>query len=117
DLHLGGGEVGPLGPFGQPAGEEGLARAVLAAYRLEHRAAGGDRRQFLCDRGGEPVQADRELVQAGVGDRAAPQRVEDLPPPGRAYLHRAAWGTSNCSSSSARFSRTVWTSPVRDRTG
>src|SRR5690606_22959620 len=97
--------------------EEGLARAVLAAYRLEHRAAGGDGRQLLPDRRGEPVQADREQVQAGVGDRAAAQRVEDLPPPGRADLHRAAPGTSNCSRNSARFRRTVWPSPVRDRTG
>jgi len=41
-LHLGGGEAQLAGPVGQPAGEEGLAAAVVAADGLEHGPAALD---------------------------------------------------------------------------
>ena len=46
---IGGGQAGPLGALLEPAGEEGLARAVLAADRLEAGAAPGDGPQLGVD--------------------------------------------------------------------
>ena len=69
DLHLGGGHAAPLGPLGEPAGEERLARAVLAAHRLEGGPAGRDAVQFFVDGALEPLHADREQVKARAAAR------------------------------------------------
>ena len=84
DLDLGGGEARALGPLGEPAGEERLAGAVLAADGLEGRAAPRDRGELVVDRRGEPVEADGEQVEPRCGHGAAPQRVDHLPPARRA---------------------------------
>ena len=64
DLDLGVGEArARLRPLGQPAGEERLAGAVLAADGLERRAARGDGVQLVVEGGGEPVEPDGEQVE------------------------------------------------------
>ena len=69
DLHLGGGEALAAGPLGQPAGDERLAGAVLAADRLEHGAAGGDGRSSSSKARGEAVEADGEHVEPALRAR------------------------------------------------
>ena len=109
DLDLGGGHAAPLGPLGQPAGEEGLARAVLTADRLERSAARRDAGQLVVEGSLEPLHADREQVKPGLRHGAAPQRVDDFPPPGGAHVRRRGHVASprNCCRSSSLFSATV----------
>ena len=86
DLHLGGGERAAQCPFGDIAGEERLAGAILATNRLERGPAAGDRVQFCVQGGREPVQADGEQVQAAGGHGSPPQRVDDLAAAARGRL-------------------------------
>ena len=78
DLHLGRRESLPLRPLLQPAHEERLAAAVLAADRLALRAAGRHRRQLVRQRGRERIEADREGLQAAPRHGATAERVDDL---------------------------------------
>src|SRR6266511_1024705 len=59
-MYLGGGEAEPFGALGQPTREERLARAVLAAHRLEHAAALGDPVEVVIYHPDEPVQPPRQ---------------------------------------------------------
>ncbi len=118
DLHLGGGQVHPAGPVGEPAGEEPLAGAVLPAHRLEHRAAGGHRGQVVADGGLEPAETDGEQIEPGFGDHAAAQRVEDLAAPGRAHLCRGVHPRRpNCSRSRVCSRRSVRPLSISASTG
>ncbi len=78
DLHLGGREPPPLGPLLEPAGEERLARAVLAADRLEAGAAPRDGLQFGVEGRLEPLQADGEDVEAPPRHGPPAEGVDDL---------------------------------------
>ena len=72
DLHLGRGEPFAFRALLQPAHEEGLAAAVLAAHRLELRTPRGDGCQLFAHHGLERLQADRERVEAAPRGGAAP---------------------------------------------
>jgi hypothetical protein len=78
DLHLRGGEAQPAGPVGQPAGEEGLAAAVVPADGLEHGPPAPDGQQFLLQGWPEAFQTYGEGVEAAVRDGAATQSIDDL---------------------------------------
>ena len=119
DLHLGGGEAAPLGPLGEPAGEEGLAGAVLAADGLEdasrrRRPCPGPRRSRPSNRSRPTARRSRPAD----GHGAAAQRVDDLAPAGRAdRTVTTAPPRPNCSRSRAMSSRTVRRRRSCDSTG
>src|SRR5262249_48945717 len=118
DLHLGGGHATPLGALGEPAGEERLAGALLAADRLEHRPAVDDGGQLRVNGGYEPVEADGEDVEPVAGDGAPAQGVDDLAAAALADLDRHGADPSWNWSRSSRSSRiTVCPSGSRSSTG
>jgi hypothetical protein len=65
-------------PVLQPAREERLARAVVAAHRLEAPTARGDRVQLLVDRALEALEPDREQLEPAARHGADAQRLDDL---------------------------------------
>ena len=87
DLHLGRGHAPPLGPLGEPAGEERLAGAVLAPDGLEDGAACLDASELLVDGPLEPLHANGEQVKPRLRHGPPPQGVDDLRPPGRTDRH------------------------------
>ena len=116
DLHLRGGEPAAQGPLGEVPGDERLARAVLAAHRLERRAAAGHRVEVGVQRRGETLQAHRQQVQPVGRDGAPAQRVEDLAaPPGRDLIVHGR--IPNCSRSRASSRMTVAPSASTRSTG
>jgi len=64
DLDEGGGEALLAGTVLEPAGEEGLAGAVITADGLEAGPAGRGRGQLLVDIRGEVFEADREVLRS-----------------------------------------------------
>jgi hypothetical protein len=78
-----------------------------AAHRLERSASGGNPVELLVDGSLEPLQADREQVQARLGHGTAAQRVDDLRPAGWAdRLRHGDYAPRNCWRSSGRLSFT-----------
>src|SRR5690606_22194990 len=88
DLHLGRRELIALRAALQPAREERLARTVLAAHRLEGPVAERDVAALLVERLGEPVETDREVLEAARRDRAGAQGGHDLLTQGLGNLGR-----------------------------
>src|SRR5690606_38747399 len=78
DLHLRGRKAIGLGAALEPAGEEGLARAVLAAHRPEHPVAERDVLPLLVEGLFAPVEPDGEVLEAAGGHRPHPQGGNDL---------------------------------------
>jgi hypothetical protein len=94
DLYLGHGHPAGFGAFTEPAGEEGLARAVLAAHRGERRRARGAPVQFGIGRRSEAVETDGEQVQPLSG--TVPRRRAASTVRRRAGLTAlmTSWGTA-----------------------
>jgi hypothetical protein len=93
DLHLGHRHSSGLGALTQPASEEGLARAVLAADSFERSATGMRGVEVGGQAGLDPFQTDGEQVEPTSRDGAASQRVEHLASAPRRYRlvrHRTA---------------------------
>ena len=88
DLDLGGGHAAPLGPFCDPAREERLARTVLTTDRLECGPSGRDAVELFVDGTLEPVQANREQVEASLRYCPPAKRVDNLGAAGRADRYR-----------------------------
>jgi hypothetical protein len=78
DLHLGGREARRLRAVLQPAREEGLAAAVVAAHGLEHPVARGGHREVFVGRALEAVEARRERLDAAARNGSVAQRGDDL---------------------------------------
>ena len=119
DLDLGRGEAAALGPLLEPAGEEGLAAAVLAAHRLERRATTLDPIELLVQGRLEPLEPDGERVEASLGHGAAAEGIDDLLATLRAQRRRGTGHpvNSNCFSSRGRLSSTVSDASSTDSTG
>ena len=105
DLHLAGGEAAEASPFLQPASEERLAAAVLAAHGLEGAAPEGDRIQLGVERGLEALHADGEGREPVPRDGTPTERIEDACTAMRA--RHQPLGSSNCTRRSSPSSVTV----------
>ena len=78
DLYFAGHQATRPRPFLQLAAEEGLARTVFAADRLEGAATGRHSVQFFVERSLEPTITHGQRIQARLGHRAASQGVDDF---------------------------------------
>lgn len=81
DLDLRRGKRLALRPFLQPAHEERLATAVLAAHGLERAASRGHSGQLVVQCRVERLEADREHVETLARHGSAPEGVHDLAAP------------------------------------
>src|SRR5687768_8807860 len=114
DLHFGRRKAALLRALLQPPSKERLSAAVLAPHRLERAGTTLDRCQLGIKRRLERVKTDGQHVEARIGDRAPPERRDDLFPSFATERHRTS--TSNCCSSSGRLRMTVSDASSTSRT-
>src|SRR2546425_292906 len=77
-LNLAGGESEAPSTLLEPACEERLAAAVLAAHRLKNRAASPDESQLLVHRGLEPFETHGESVKASLRHGPTAKSIDDF---------------------------------------